>query len=125
MNLLTGKTAIITGASKGIGKAISLGLAAMKYQTILIGRNKNDLENVAQKIVAKGGFLPKIIQLDITDVEAVNTAVQEIHQEFGRIDILVNNAGIYVDGTSDDISEIDFSIISFITLTTLSLELIA
>lgn len=109
MNSENKKTAIITGASKGIGKAISLGLAAMNYQTILIGRNKNDLENVATQIVDEGGVLPKIIQLDITDAEAVKTAVQKIHLEFGRIDILVNNAGIYVDGSSDDITEMDFS----------------
>jgi len=105
----TQKIAFITGASKGIGKAISIGLAAMNYQTILVGRNKSDLEKVAQKIVGESGISPKIIQLDITNSEAVKNAVQIISKEFGRIDILVNNAGIYFDGTSDDISENDFS----------------
>ncbi len=105
----TQKIAFITGASKGIGKAISLGLAQLNYQTILIGRNKNDLEQVAQQIVNEGGISPKSIQLDITDSEAVKTTVQSIQQEFQQIDVLVNNAGIYFDGSSDDISENDFS----------------
>lgn len=109
MNSENNKTAIITGASKGIGKAISLGLAAMNYQTVLIGRNKIDLEKVAKEMVLSGGISPRIFQMDITDSDAVKINIEKINKEFGRVDVLVNNAGIYFDGTSDDISEVDFS----------------
>lgn len=102
------KIAVITGASKGIGKAISIGLANMSYQTILIGRNIHDLEAVSQEIVNSNNLTPEIHQLDITDSNASKNCIQNILNDFGRIDVLVNNAGIYFDGSSDDISEDDF-----------------
>lgn len=103
------KIAIITGASKGIGKAISIGLATLNYQTILIGRNKTDLQKVAEEIVNAEGISPKIIQLDITDSDAVKNSIENIRKEFGRIDILVNNAGVYFDGSLEAISEKNFT----------------
>lgn len=106
--MTTNKVAIITGASKGIGKAIALGLAKMKYQCILIGRDKSDLEVVTSKIVEEGGIIPTHIQLDITKSDDVKSAIKTIVSRFGRIDVLVNNAGIYFDGTVD-ISDEDFS----------------
>lgn len=103
------KIAVITGASKGIGKAISIGLAKMAYQTILIGRNIQDLEAVAQIIIKDGNLAPQICKLDITDSVASKNSIQNILIDFGRIDILVNNAGIYFEGSSDDIAERDFA----------------
>lgn len=103
------KIAIVSGASKGIGKAISLGLAQLKYQTILIGRNRTDLQEVAEEITISGGISPRIIQMDITDSDAVKISIENIQKEYGRIDVLVNNAGIYFDGSSEDISEKDFT----------------
>ncbi len=97
------KTAVITGAGKGIGRAISIGLAQLGYNTILVGRNKQNLEKVAQEI----GSYSKVLQLDITDNPAVKEAVAKIVAENGSIDILVNNAGIYFDGTVN-ISEDEF-----------------
>jgi 3-oxoacyl-[acyl-carrier protein] reductase len=102
------KIAIITGAGKGIGKSVSIGLAELGYKTILIGRNKNDLETVAQEIKNSKHLSPEIIRLDITDSVAVKNTIKQIMNDFGRIDILVNNAGIYFDGSAD-ISETDFS----------------
>ena len=102
------KIAVITGASKGIGKAISIGLAKMGCQTNLIGRNIHDLEKVAQLITEDDNLKPRIYQLDITDSIASKDCIQEILTDFGRIDILVNNAGVYFNGTSDDIAEDDF-----------------
>ncbi len=106
--MTSNKVAIITGASKGIGRAISKGLAELAYQTILIGRNKNDLEIVAQKIIDSENPAPEIIQLDITDSGSVKHTVKQIVDKYGRIDILVNNAGIYFDGSAE-ISETEFS----------------
>jgi short-subunit dehydrogenase len=106
--MTTNKVAIITGASKGIGKAITFGLAEMNYQTILIGRNQKDLNTVSEEISQKGGLAPTLFQLDITNFDAVKNTITTIVSEFGRIDVLVNNAGIYFDG-SLEISEDDFA----------------
>ena len=102
------KTALITGASKGIGKAIAIGLAELEYQTILIGRNRDDLKSVKKEIVKKGYTEPVQFELDITDSENVKKTVAKIVREFGRIDILINNAGIHFDGTLE-LSKQDFS----------------
>ena len=101
------KVAIITGAGKGIGKAIALGMARLDYQTILIGRNPDDLQNVSNTILNIGALKPILLQLDITDSKAMQAAIKRIISELGHIDVLVNNAGIYRDG-SLEISEEDF-----------------
>ncbi len=95
------KIALITGASKGIGETIAFGLSELNYETILIGRNKEDLNSVAKEITDKTGNISTPIQLDITDFEQVQKTIERIIKEFGQIDVLVNNAGIYFDGTLD------------------------
>ena len=97
----TSKVAIITGASKGIGKAIAIGLGKMNYHTVLIGRNQDDLKNVADEIVKAGGYQPASFSVDITNSDKVKEVVAEITLQFGRIDILVNNAGIHFGGSLD------------------------
>ena len=72
------KVAIITGASKGIGKAIAIGLSKMAYQTVLIGRNKIDLDKVVKVISKKSEQKTDIIQLDITKSESVKITILEI-----------------------------------------------
>lgn len=101
------KTALITGASKGIGKAIAIGLGQMNYQTFLIGRNQDDLKKVAGEIIKAGGPEPVSFSIDITDSKKVKETVAEIVKKFGRIDILVNNAGIHFSGTLE-LPEPDF-----------------
>ena len=101
------KVAIVTGASKGIGKAAALGLAKMNYRLVIIGRNEKELEQVADEIKNISGKNPLSFQLDITNTNTVNNTITEIVNKTGRIDILVNNAGIYFNGTLS-ISEADF-----------------
>lgn len=101
------KTAIVTGATKGIGKAIALGLAKMNYRLILIGRNNEELEQIYNKINGISAAPPLRYRLDITNSEAAKNTIGEIVNETKRIDILVNNAGVYFDGTFS-ISEADF-----------------
>ena len=101
------KVAIVTGASKGIGKTIAIGFGKMKLQTILIGRNSEDLKNVADDISKEGGTQPVLFSVDITDSKKVKETVAEVAEKFGRIDILVNNAGIHFGG-SLDLPEQDF-----------------
>ena len=108
-NVMTSnKIAIITGASKGIGRAIAFGLAKMNYQTVLISRNQKDLETVSDEIIAANGLVPVLIQMDVTNSQSIKNKINRILTKYGRIDILVNNAGIYFKG-SVDISEADFS----------------
>lgn len=95
------KVAIISGASKGIGKAIAIGFGKMNYQTVLIGRNLEDLKNVSDEIANSGGPLPSRFSLDITDSQKVKETVNEVVKQYGRIDILVNNAGIHFGGSLD------------------------
>jgi len=97
--IIENRIAVITGAGKGIGNAIAYGLAEMSYQTILIGRNRKNLEQVSVEIVNNGGLTPVIFQHDITDTAKVKETVKAIVEKLGRVDVLVNNAGVYFDGT--------------------------
>lgn len=90
---LTGKTAIVTGASRGIGEAIAKGFADAGADLVLVSRKRADLENVAKEI---GGIGRKAFPIvaDIGVPEEVQGAVDATLKIFPRIDILVNNAGI-------------------------------
>lgn len=101
MNKNHGKIALITGASKGIGKDIAMGLSSLGYTSILIGRNENDLMQVAKEIYAKGYPKPVFYVQDITYKKHVKIMIEDILSVYGRIDILVNNAGIHRMGTLD------------------------
>lgn len=97
--IIENRIAVITGAGRGIGEAIAYGLAEMNYQTLLIGRNRKNLEKVATEIVSSGGLAPAVFPLDITDTTKMKETVKSIVTKFGRVDVLVNNAGVYFDGT--------------------------
>jgi NAD(P)-dependent dehydrogenase (short-subunit alcohol dehydrogenase family) len=108
--------AIITGASKGIGKVIAKGLARMNFQTVLIGRNDDDLEQVSREITREDGLQPVLFSVDITDSGKVKELVAETAECFGRIDVLVNNAGVHFGG-SLSLPEQDFKTMLDINLT--------
>jgi NAD(P)-dependent dehydrogenase (short-subunit alcohol dehydrogenase family) len=95
--------AIITGASRGIGKTCALGIANLGYQTVLIARNKNRLKEVAEEILNNNSEkVPKpfILEIDVAEFNKTETAIQSVIEKFGRVDVLVNNAGIFYEGTS-------------------------
>lgn len=102
------QVAVVTGASRGIGRAIAKGLSVMGIRTVLIGRDLGKLNEVENEICGAGGLKPAVFQLDITDFDTVSQTVGKILDRYGRIDILVNNAGIYYDGTLD-LNKDDFS----------------
>lgn len=90
---LTGKVAIITGASSGIGEATAVALAVEGAKVAIAARRSDRLEAVAKRILDAGGqVLP--ITADLSDEAQVNEVVQKTQAEYGQIDILVNNAGV-------------------------------
>lgn len=90
---LTGKAAIVTGASRGIGAATAKQLAHYGAHVILAARTGAEIESVAQEIRKSGGTA-KALMCDVTDFKAVETAVRHCNEQFGALDILVNNAGL-------------------------------
>lgn len=92
MESLQGKIAIVTGAGKGIGKAIAIALAKEGVQVGLIARTSKDLETLAAEITALG-VKAAFAVADISSITEVNNAVESIQSELGNTDILINNAG--------------------------------
>lgn len=107
MQSLKNKNALITGAGKGIGKAVALALAAEGVNVILLARTKTDLEQVAAE--AKNfGVKTLILTADIANIDSVNDAVNNAIAEFKTIDILINNAGIGKFGKFLDLTPAEF-----------------
>ncbi len=90
---LEGKTALVTGASRGIGRAIAQALAKEGVRVALAARDKATLETAASEIRGNGGAEALAISADLSRLEEVNRAVETVKGRFGRLDILVNNAG--------------------------------
>ncbi|PRY52575.1 3-oxoacyl-[acyl-carrier protein] reductase [Arcticibacter pallidicorallinus] len=93
MESIKGKIALVTGAGKGIGKAIALALATEGVDVGLIARTESDLQSLAKEIEGKG-VKAAIAVADVSSIESVNTAVTAIQEALGNVDILINNAGI-------------------------------
>jgi acetoacetyl-CoA reductase len=99
MKKLTGKIAVVTGGSRGIGAAIATGLGS-EGATVVINYNHSEAE--AQAIVKEiedMGSSAIALQADISDAEATKIFIEKVLEQFGRIDVLVNNAGITRDKT--------------------------
>jgi len=94
---LRGKVAVVTGASRGIGKAIAQALLDEGCAVAICSRNAVPLDAAVADLSSRGRVIG--VATDVTDVQAVKTFVDRAHKEFGRIDILVNNAGTHLRGT--------------------------
>jgi NADP-dependent 3-hydroxy acid dehydrogenase YdfG len=92
---LKNKVAIITGASDGIGKQISLRLAKEGAKMALVARNKKNLQKVKQISLKLGAEKVEIYTCDITITKALEKTVKKIVSDFGEVNILINNAGIW------------------------------
>jgi 3-oxoacyl-[acyl-carrier protein] reductase len=92
MESLKGKIALVTGAGKGIGRALAIALANEGAHVGLLARTENDLQAVASEIQSTG-VKSAFATADVSNIESVNAAVESIQKELGNIDILINNAG--------------------------------
>ncbi|HPJ94499.1 MAG TPA: SDR family oxidoreductase [Deltaproteobacteria bacterium] len=88
---LDGKTALITGASRGIGEAIAVTLADYGAQVILVSRKEDALKNVAEKIASRGGKA-SVLPCHVGKLDQIEGLIATIKDRFGRLDILINNA---------------------------------
>ena len=106
--MLTGKIALVTGASRGIGKATAITLASYGA-TVVVNYNgsKEKADEVVAEIISNGGKAVTYC-CNVSDYEAVETMMKDIVKEHGSLDILVNNAGITKDGLLMKMSEEDY-----------------
>lgn len=93
---LSGKVAVVTGASQGIGLKIALGLAARKARVACVARSADKLAETVATITEAGGTA-EAFPCDVTSRESVETLVDKITDDWGKIDILINNAGVTRD----------------------------
>ena len=88
------KTALITGATSGIGEATSVKLAQLNYNIILTGRRKERLEKLKNKLESEYSVKTLTLCFDIRDKKATDEAIQSLNDEWKSIDVLINNAGL-------------------------------
>ncbi len=93
---LEGKTALVTGASQGLGRACAVALAARGAKVALAARNEARLAEVEQEIAAAGGTVRAFV-MDVASEESIKAAAKAVLAYFGSVDILVNNAGVTRD----------------------------
>ena len=106
---LTGKTAIVTGGSRGIGKAVSFKLASYGANiAVIYAGNEEAANEVVKKIINEYKVEAKAYRLDVSDFNACKETVTQIKNDFGTIHILVNNAGITRDGLLAMMKENDY-----------------
>jgi 3-oxoacyl-[acyl-carrier protein] reductase len=107
-NTLRGRTALVTGASRGIGAAISKALAEQGAAVAINYRERADQAKRLMDLLLSNGAKAITVAADVSHSDAVDTMVEAIKSELGPIDILINNAGISIPRGIDDLSEVDF-----------------
>ncbi len=114
---LTGKSAIITGGSKGLGLAMAAGLASAGANLMLVNRNAAEGAQAAEEIRADFGVKAISFAADITDVAQTEAMVKAALEAFGQVDILINSAGINIRGAIDEITPEDFNKVMEVNVT--------
>ncbi|MFC5450602.1 SDR family NAD(P)-dependent oxidoreductase [Paenibacillus aestuarii] len=104
---LTGKIAVITGASMGIGYGLTKALAHAGATVVAAARNQIQLQQLCEEIRQEGGNA-FAVSLDVTNVSQIESVMNQIAQEHGRIDILVNNAGLGDNHPATEVTEADW-----------------
>jgi 3-oxoacyl-[acyl-carrier protein] reductase len=96
MTSLTGRVALVTGASQGIGRACAVALAKSGAKVALAARNEEKLKQAVEEITSSGGEVAAF-QIDVADEDSIKNGVKAAIGKFGKIEILVNNAGVTRD----------------------------
>ena len=94
---LAGRIAIVTGGSRGIGRAVSIALAEAGAFVLVNYRSNEDAANETLRVLEEAGGKGEALAFDVADPESVDSAIKDAAKRHGRIDILVNNAGISID----------------------------
>lgn len=108
MNDFSGKTALITGGTKGIGFGIAEQLIQAGFRVAITGRNLSDVQSAAEKLNANHPKSALALEADVRDFDAQKRAVKETVLAWGRLDVLVANAGLGKFGSIEDISHEDW-----------------
>ncbi len=106
---MSGKTALITGGSKGLGYAMAAGLASAGCNVCLLSRNLEEGREAAARLSADFGVGTAAYAADVTNLGQVEGVVASILKAFGQLDVLINSAGINIRGAIDELSPDDFS----------------
>ncbi|HLH36994.1 MAG TPA: glucose 1-dehydrogenase [Alloacidobacterium sp.] len=104
---LTGQIVLVTGAARGLGRAIALALAEAGADVAIGLRNIHADSGLAAEITARGRRVLSL-QMDMTSLDQIRNAISEAAKHFGRLDILVNNAGVAPDNLAENVLEKDF-----------------
>ncbi len=110
MSILANQVAVVTGAGRGIGRAIALKFAAAGADVVCVSRTVENSEKTAGEVKA-AGRRAWAVAVDVSDSAAVSAAAERILAETGRVDILVNNAGVTRDGLLMRMSDADWDIV--------------
>ncbi len=110
------KTALVTGASRGIGKACAQALAAAGYRIVLAARSVDKLEEVAADLRAAHNEA-FVVAVDLASADSIKAGFSRAAKEFGRIDVLVNNAGVTKDGLAVRMKPADWDLVLQTNLT--------
>jgi len=113
---LAGRTALITGAGRGIGRAIALGLAQHGADVVLVARSEDQLAAAQQQIETETGRRAGVLAFDLAKLDGLETLFAQAVEGTGAIDILVNCAGTTVRGPSEDVSLEDFNRVMHVNL---------
>jgi len=113
---MTNRTALVTGASRGIGRACALALAASGARVAVAARNVEQLESLAGEIRTRGGEA-FVAPMDLAAPESIKEAIAKVAKDFGSIAILVNNAGITKDGLAMRMKQPDWDVVIATNLT--------
>jgi len=114
---LSGKIALVTGGSKGLGLAMAAGLASAGAKIMLVNRNAEEGNQAAKDLSADFGVKATSFSADVSDQQQTEAMVKATLDAFGQIDILINSAGINIRGPIDELSLEDFNKVMHVNVT--------